>query len=434
MQSVEQNITELLYRHNCVIIPEFGAFVGNYAEAKVDERRGLIYPPSKDIIFNKNIVRNDGLLINKIQENTDVSELEAKEQIQTFIDAVKSNLKEKGRFEIPKLGILYFDQEQNIQFEQDRFANLLLGSFGLGSVKFVKYDALSPKNTSTSANVSQSVPEKQVEVKPVQPKQKEEKKVTPVEVKHKEQVKFTKPKEAKKEEENLIQFEAHHEIEPVKEEVQPEKKSVDKDEKVKKLNDSSRKRFPWGRVAAALIVLPLAFYSYWIPFKTEVFHTGYISVNDFNPLNQKTERIYSQRNDDTQLDVNVASNEERLIDIDEEIEKLPETVHYYSLEVNKNLYIPIDLGRKIAPSKDVSYENEYVAGASFHLIVGCFGDKSNANGMVNDLKSAGFDAAIVDKNKGLYRVSAGGFDRRSDIESARSKAKSQGYKGWILKK
>ena len=147
MIALEQHITELLYRHNCVIIPGFGAFVGNYKPARIDERRGIVYPPSKDVIFNKNIVRNDGLLVNKIQEEKDVSEPQARDLIEEFIAYIDQNLQEKGRLELPNLGILFFDQEKNIQFEQDRFSNLLLHSFGLSSVKFVNYESFTTRGT-----------------------------------------------------------------------------------------------------------------------------------------------------------------------------------------------------------------------------------------------------------------------------------------------
>ncbi|MCK7538158.1 MAG: hypothetical protein MZV63_48000 [Marinilabiliales bacterium] len=34
-------IREMLFRHDCVIIPGFGAFIGNYFLARIDRREGL---------------------------------------------------------------------------------------------------------------------------------------------------------------------------------------------------------------------------------------------------------------------------------------------------------------------------------------------------------------------------------------------------------
>ena len=144
-----------------------------------------------------------------------------------------------------------------------------------------------------------------------------------------------------------------------------------------------KKRFPWGRVAAALIVLPMAFYSYWIPFETDVFHTGYVSFQDFNPLKNKTERVYDIREDQKTVQYKASET----FDLDEEIAKIPETVNYYSLEINKNLYIPIDLGRANTSSDSNTSSVKY---APLHLIVGCFADHQNAVDYVADLKQAGF--------------------------------------------
>ena len=40
-------IRELLFRHDCVIIPGFGAFIGNYFPSHIDRNEGLFYPPVK---------------------------------------------------------------------------------------------------------------------------------------------------------------------------------------------------------------------------------------------------------------------------------------------------------------------------------------------------------------------------------------------------
>ena len=49
---VEKHISELLYDHDCVIIPELGGFVGNYTPAQIHPVRHTFTPPFKNIIFN----------------------------------------------------------------------------------------------------------------------------------------------------------------------------------------------------------------------------------------------------------------------------------------------------------------------------------------------------------------------------------------------
>ena len=64
-------ISELLFFHDCVILPNFGGLVGNPQSAKLNKTTGILSPPSKQILFNANLKTNDGLLITHIsnQEN-----------------------------------------------------------------------------------------------------------------------------------------------------------------------------------------------------------------------------------------------------------------------------------------------------------------------------------------------------------------------------
>ena len=51
---VEHYISELLFLHDCVILPDFGGFVGNPQSAKLNKITGILSPPSKQILFNAN--------------------------------------------------------------------------------------------------------------------------------------------------------------------------------------------------------------------------------------------------------------------------------------------------------------------------------------------------------------------------------------------
>ena len=59
-------IKDLLYRYDCVIIPNFGGFITNKISAKFNVDSSCFYPPSKQIAFNSHLKGNDGLLANYI--------------------------------------------------------------------------------------------------------------------------------------------------------------------------------------------------------------------------------------------------------------------------------------------------------------------------------------------------------------------------------
>ena len=130
MKSIDKHIEELLYHYDCVIIPEFGGFITSDATAFIDKKSNTIYPPSKRILFNKNLQNNDGLLANKLVKDDGVSYQEANQYLVQFKDSCFLSLDKNGRVEVEKVGVLFFDKEKNLQFQQGK-NNFLTKSFGL---------------------------------------------------------------------------------------------------------------------------------------------------------------------------------------------------------------------------------------------------------------------------------------------------------------
>jgi len=128
---MDNYISDLLYEYDCVIIPNLGGFVANYASAKIHPNQHIFSPPSKHIVFNKNLKNNDGLLANHIATVENKTYSEALASINDFVDKCLNLLESGKHFEIKNVGKFYFDDEQNIQFERQQDINYLLGSFGM---------------------------------------------------------------------------------------------------------------------------------------------------------------------------------------------------------------------------------------------------------------------------------------------------------------
>ena len=62
------HIYPLLKEYNCVVIPNFGSFVSRNISAKFSKNHSQLLPPNKEIVFNKNLKENDGVLIKNISE------------------------------------------------------------------------------------------------------------------------------------------------------------------------------------------------------------------------------------------------------------------------------------------------------------------------------------------------------------------------------
>ena len=66
MRDLGQYVSDLLHRHDCVIVPGFGGILANYRPASIHPTQHLFQPPSKRLVFNRSLTGNDGLLANHI--------------------------------------------------------------------------------------------------------------------------------------------------------------------------------------------------------------------------------------------------------------------------------------------------------------------------------------------------------------------------------
>jgi hypothetical protein len=352
MHKIEDLVSSLLLRHSCVIIPNFGGFVAKSIAAKLDLDRGLFLAPSKQLLFNKNLLNNDGLLISEYASLNAIEYSKSQSEIEEFVLDLKSKLNSKQSVHIERVGKLSYDLEGNLVFEQDRYFNLLLSSYGLSHVQFIA-------NKEPEIN-EPSFKEKKIKVKAP----------------------------------------------------------------IRKIN--------YLKYAAAACLLPLAFYSFWIPTHSGVLESGLISFKDFNPFYKKEIGVYSQQKMTTQqndvLEKNVFENQITT--------SKNHRIGLYKFDEGINIPIRIEekkIVKEILDFQIENFQNKISSTISFEYIIGCFSNKNNALALITKLKKEGFSA----KNAGgspLVRVSIGSAESDLQMQTIIQKANEKGYKGWILKK
>ena len=149
-------IRELLFGHDCVIVPGFGGFIGNYTPAQVDRSSGTFYPPVKQISFNRNLNHNDGLLVGRISSSLNITYGDARTFVENYVTDLRKKLENGDKIIFDNIGIFVNNQEGNVQFEPDRTSNYHLDSYGLESFqcfplegydvrkRIIKYDGRDP--------------------------------------------------------------------------------------------------------------------------------------------------------------------------------------------------------------------------------------------------------------------------------------------------
>ena len=376
MSTIEDLIGELLLKQSCVIIPSFGGFVSKKVPARIDYDSMRIFPPSKELLFNKQLINNDGLLINEYSSVNNISFDLASFEVESKVKEWQEKLSKKRRIEIKRVGYLYLNSEEKICFEQDRFFNLLLDSYGLESVKFFIEEE----------SKIEEIKDKKTSIKPI------------VSIERS----YSKSIKEKEKDENVIIN------------IDTQKKSNKK---------------AWKYVAAAACILPIAFYSFWIPTQTQVLESGMISFNDFNPFHKSEAPSYQSQK--------IVFNKQDILEqrlLEEKAKEISNEVDVYHYNYDNEIIIPVLLDKESSKQTSSTSEAKNIAKTKeMYFIVGCFRNESNAVNLVSKLKALGMEARVADVHNGLSRVSAGSSTSKEEILKIGEKSKELGFKGWVLK-
>ena len=124
--------------YDCVIIPGLGGFVCNGRSAWYDDENEEMVPPSRDVIFNPNLIHNDGLLAQEIMRARDLSYSEAMKHVEDEASLMVRQLQEGKPVEIARVGRLYSGDDGVTRFLPDSELVRVLRSFGHARIPLAK--------------------------------------------------------------------------------------------------------------------------------------------------------------------------------------------------------------------------------------------------------------------------------------------------------
>ncbi|WP_417856002.1 SPOR domain-containing protein [Xanthomarina gelatinilytica] len=128
---LESYISDLLYRYECVTVPEFGAFLTQRVSATIHESTNAFYPPKKKLSFNEQIQANDGILTHYIADVEKIPFEEASKKIEKRVKSLKSYLTQGETISFENIGDLSLNNEGKMIFEPSYHLNYLTDAFGL---------------------------------------------------------------------------------------------------------------------------------------------------------------------------------------------------------------------------------------------------------------------------------------------------------------
>ncbi len=127
---ITNSLIELLQDNECVIVPEFGAFISKRHSATIDYANHRFTPPYKEIVFNNKLKNDDGLLVDFMIEKESLTKEDALAKIRSFVNQSEAILDVNSELVLDGIGkIRKFGDDYILTSKTE--TNLLGDSFGL---------------------------------------------------------------------------------------------------------------------------------------------------------------------------------------------------------------------------------------------------------------------------------------------------------------
>jgi len=164
---ITRHIADLLYHHECVIVPGLGGFIKAYTPAQIIHTTHEFSPPSGTIAFNAGLSGNDGLLANYIASAENTSYREALYEIKQWVETCQDTVKKEEKVTLEGIGELFMNISGKLEFKPSTKINFNTDSFGLpvffakpsGVETFVIPEIQSAKNSHRDAKLRRFIPE-----------------------------------------------------------------------------------------------------------------------------------------------------------------------------------------------------------------------------------------------------------------------------------
>jgi len=129
MENIFSHIAYLLTKHECVIIPGFGALVHSYMPTNVIDE-DIFASPAVSLGFNSELKHNDGILADSIKREQKISYNDANKMVSDFSARLDDLLKNKKEVVIPQVGRFRLSENKKISFSPATDLSANAGYFG----------------------------------------------------------------------------------------------------------------------------------------------------------------------------------------------------------------------------------------------------------------------------------------------------------------
>ena len=388
-------IGELLFLHNCVIVPNFGAFLAKNRPAQISEDQKKIHPPFKEISFNRQVKNNDGLLASHIASKEGISFDEACNRIANQVHLLQQELTIKRTCVLDGLGVFRITSDTNLMFEASNKINFSRAAFGLQTV------VLPLQIQNELASFSADVPQYTTEV-----------------------------------------FSLSEDLEKVSNQT-PLKPEEESQKEIPSLEDTTQKTpkvlygvFSSYKVVAASLVLGIgSWLSYAYLEHSHEQKQVNLQVEAAQMVRQEIQKasfVFEVKSPLSLLSLDAPKEKQQKITTSHKaISKKQQQVSVISSKSSKKNKV-LSTGVKSPVSKPAIVKKLHTP--SFSVVAGAFRDRINADKMVLKLQKEGYKSSYIGKNRlGLHQVAYQCFSSKLEAVKYLSKIKTSVNKSaWIL--
>lgn len=134
MTDIANVISALLYDHNVVIVPGLGAFECQAEGAKVNVITNQFEKPSATLSFNPQRREENNMIVDYLMTHDGISEEDAQQLVLAFVTECFVCLKDGEQVEIPQVGTLSLDGNQEMVFTPVDSNDFNGDAFGLSDI------------------------------------------------------------------------------------------------------------------------------------------------------------------------------------------------------------------------------------------------------------------------------------------------------------
>lgn len=128
---IVRHIADLLFHHECVIVPGLGGFIKAHRPARIVHSTHEFCPPLGSVAFNSGLYINDGVLASYISTVENISYRESLHEIKQWVDINLASLKQGNKVILEGIGELILNSSEKIEFTPSKQINFNADSFGL---------------------------------------------------------------------------------------------------------------------------------------------------------------------------------------------------------------------------------------------------------------------------------------------------------------